>query len=67
MSGALDPNRISTFELTDAEAFERLKAISRTLLPSKWRFGLAAYSQTKMPPVSVASSFIHMPFSSSRY
>jgi hypothetical protein len=53
MSGPLDPNRHSTFELTNAEVWERLKAISRTQLTPEWSFGKEAFSRRNMPPVSM--------------
>ena len=54
MSGRFDPNRISTFELSDAEVWKRLKVISSTQILVDWKWGKEAYSRDNMPPVSVS-------------
>ena len=58
MSGLLDPNRISTFELSDADVWERLKVISSTHITAEWKWGKEAYHRGNMPPVSVNFSRI---------
>ena len=51
MSGPMDPTRTSTRELTKAQVWRRVKAITKTQLTAEWEWGLEPHSRTNLPPV----------------
>ena len=52
MSGPLDPNRMSTFELTKESVFRRVKAIARTSMTNgEWQWGKEPYDRHNQAPV----------------
>jgi hypothetical protein len=58
MSGAGDPNRMSTFELTSGEVFLRVKAIAQTqMTDGNWRWGKKPHDRhNQAPHVSVRTN-----------
>lgn len=52
LSGPLDPNRMSTFELSKGSVFRRVKAIARTSMTSaNWQWGKEPYNRHNQAPV----------------
>ena len=62
MSGLLDPTRHSTFELSNADVWKRLKDISYTQIEPEWTWGKEAFHRGNMPPESVNSSRINLAY-----
>ena len=59
MSGRLDPNRTSTFELSKAEVFRRVKAIAKTIMENgNWEWGVKPFDRVNQP---LRVSVRHMP------
>ena len=58
MSGAADPNRMSTFELTNGEVFLRVKAIAQTQMEDgNWQWGKKPHDRhNPAPAVSVRTN-----------
>ena len=49
MSGRYDPTRHSTFELDDSEVKRRIRAIAKTTMPDKWKWGVRPYDRDHLP------------------
>ena len=56
MSGPLDPTRITTVELTNAEIRKKVKAIASTKMPVDWQWGMRPYDRQNLPPVVSADT-----------
>ena len=61
MSGAMDPHRMSTFELSKESVYRRVKAIARTNMKgADWTWGKEPYTRENPPP-SVRTIMISPP------
>jgi len=49
MSGLRDPTRVSTFDLTKAEVFRRVKAIAKTDMSEEWEWGKEPHDRDHLP------------------
>ena len=62
MSGPLDPTRVSTVELDNAQIRRRIKAIARTKMPEAWEWGKEPHSRSNLPPkVSTSADITFSP------
>ena len=62
MSGPLDPTRVSTVELDNAQIRRRIKAIARTKMPEEWEWGKEPHSRSNLPPkVSTSADITFSP------
>ena len=59
MSGAMDPNRMSTFSLSKESVHRRVRAIAQTTIPANWKYGKEPYTRDDPPP---SVSFRTIPF-----
>ncbi|KAM0906964.1 hypothetical protein ACQ4PT_016440 [Festuca glaucescens] len=50
MSGPLDPTRITTVELTNAEIQKKVKAIASTKMLVDWQWSMRPYDRQNLPP-----------------
>ena len=58
MSGAMDPNRMSTFELSKESIYRRVRAIARTeMKDGNWAWGKQPYDRENPPPSVRARAF----------
>ena len=69
MSGILDPNRMSTFELSKEEVFRRVKAIAQTqMTDGNWQWGKEPHDRHhQASAVSARTTSPNHPFDTNDY
>ena len=50
MSGAMDPNRMSTFSLSKESVRRRVRAIAQIAIKVNWKYGKEPYTRDDPPP-----------------